>query len=240
MAGQPAPGEKEAWNADALMEGVRVGTGRGDFLAALEDRVKAQETQWAPLLQLHFPHQLDDYPNKVLVETEQRFFKKEPMDVPGYSDMAAKRRELLPQRLEARKSIGVDRLRGQAGLGRTEELQQKVRTAEEQLGGTSASLKAIRLRLRRQIRGGAPAGLEETGSGGHVSMEPVVGWSTMGSQEEGLQGVVGGFPRRRRGRTSGPSQERKEALKRRFLKAGQGGGLKLATSRSGRSSMREW
>lgn len=55
LAGQPAPGEKEAWNADALMEGVRAGTGRGDFLAALEDRVKAEETQWAPLLQLHFP-----------------------------------------------------------------------------------------------------------------------------------------------------------------------------------------
>ena len=41
LAGQPAPGEKEARNADALMEGVRAGTRRGDFLAALEDRVKA-------------------------------------------------------------------------------------------------------------------------------------------------------------------------------------------------------
>ena len=80
MAGQPAPGEKEAWNTDALMDGVRVGTGRRDFLAALEDRVKADETQWAPLLQLHFPDLLDDYLNKVLVETGQRFFKKEPMD----------------------------------------------------------------------------------------------------------------------------------------------------------------
>ena len=49
LAGQPAPGEKEAWNADALMEGV----GRGDFWAALEDRVKSEDTQWAPLLQLH-------------------------------------------------------------------------------------------------------------------------------------------------------------------------------------------
>ena len=28
LAGQPAPGEKEAWNADASMEGVRAGTGR--------------------------------------------------------------------------------------------------------------------------------------------------------------------------------------------------------------------
>ena len=69
LAGQPAPGEKEAWNADALMEGVRAGTGRRDFLAASEDRVKAEETQWAPLLQLHFPDLLDDYLNKVLVET---------------------------------------------------------------------------------------------------------------------------------------------------------------------------
>ena len=51
---EPAPVEKEAWNADALMEGVRAGSGRSDFLAALEDRVKAEKTQWAPLLQLHF------------------------------------------------------------------------------------------------------------------------------------------------------------------------------------------
>ena len=78
------------------------GTGRGDFLAALEDRVKAEEC--APLLQLHFPDLLDDYLNKVLVETGQRFFKKEPMDAPDYADMAARRRELLPHRLEARKT----------------------------------------------------------------------------------------------------------------------------------------
>ena len=93
LAGQPAPGEKEAWNAE--------------FLAALEDRVKAEG---APLLQLHFPDQLDDYLNKVLVETGQRFFKKEPVDAPGYSDLAARRRELLTQRLEARNNIGEDRL----------------------------------------------------------------------------------------------------------------------------------
>ena len=43
LAGQPASGEREAWNADALMEGVRVGTKRSEFLAALEDRVKAEE-----------------------------------------------------------------------------------------------------------------------------------------------------------------------------------------------------
>ena len=80
LAGQTAPGEKEAWNADALMEGARVGTGRAICLAALEDRVKAEEMQWAPLLQLHFPDKLGDYLHKVLVETGQRFFKKEPMD----------------------------------------------------------------------------------------------------------------------------------------------------------------
>ena len=51
-------------------------------MAVLEDRVKAEETQWTPLLQLHFPDLLDDYLNKVLVEMEQRFFKKEPMDSP--------------------------------------------------------------------------------------------------------------------------------------------------------------
>ena len=43
LAGQPASGEREAWNADALMEGVRVGTKRSEFLAALEDRVGAEE-----------------------------------------------------------------------------------------------------------------------------------------------------------------------------------------------------
>ena len=127
LAGQPAPGEKEAWNADALVEGVRAVAGRGDFLAALEDRVKAVETQWAPLLQLHFPDQLDDYLNKVLVETGQRFFKNEPMDASGYADLAARRRELLTQRLEARKNIGEDRLQGQKGVERSEELQQRVR-----------------------------------------------------------------------------------------------------------------
>ena len=75
------------------------------------------------------------------------------MDAPGCSDLAAKRRELLSQRLEARKSIGVDRLRGQHGLGRLEELEQKVRTAEEQVASTSAFLKAIRVRMRRRRQG---------------------------------------------------------------------------------------
>ena len=112
LAGQPASGEREAWNADALMEGVRVGTKRSEFLAALEDRVGAEEARWTPLLQLHNPDLLDDYLNKILVETGQRFFKKGPMDAPDYSDLAAKRRELLAQRLEARKSIGEDRLLG--------------------------------------------------------------------------------------------------------------------------------
>ena len=139
LAGQPASGEKESWNADAFMEGVRAGTWRGDFLAALEDRVKAEEMQLAPLLQLHFPDQLDDYLNKVLVETVQRFFKKEPMDAPGCADLAARRRELLKQQLEARKNIGEDRLQGQDGMERSEELQQKVRIAEEQLARTSSN-----------------------------------------------------------------------------------------------------
>ena len=110
LAGQPAPGEREAWNADALMEGVRgVGTKRSEFLSALEDRVRAEEARWTPVLELHYPDLLDDYLNEILVETGQRFFKKEPMDAPDYSDLAAKRRELLVQRLEARKSIGEDR-----------------------------------------------------------------------------------------------------------------------------------
>ena len=149
LAGQPAPGEREAWNADALMEGVRVGTKRSEFLAALEDRVRAEEARWTPLLELHYPDLLDDYLNEILVETGQRFFKKEPMDAPDYSDLAAKRRELLAQRLEARKSIGEDRLLGQEGV---ESAEVRVRTAEEQLANTSAILKTIRLRLRRRIQ----------------------------------------------------------------------------------------
>ena len=127
--------------------------GRADFLAALEQRVKAEEAQWSPLEQLHYPDKLNDYINKALVETGQRFFKKEPMDAPGYSDLAAQRREFLSQRLEARKSIGVDRLRGQDGLDRLEELERKVRIAEEQLASTSAVLKAIRVRMRRRRQG---------------------------------------------------------------------------------------
>ena len=82
-----------------------------------------------------------------------RFFKKEPRNAPGYSDLAAKRREFLSQRLEARKSDGADRLRGQDGLERLEELERKVRTAEEQLASTSAVLKTIRVRMRRRRQG---------------------------------------------------------------------------------------
>ena len=83
LAGQPASGEREAWNADALMEGVRVGTKRSEFLAALEDRVGAEEARWTPLLQLHYPDLLDDDLNEILVETGQRFFKKETDGRPG-------------------------------------------------------------------------------------------------------------------------------------------------------------
>ena len=78
------------------MEGVKVGTGRADFLAALEQRVKAEEAQRSPLLQLHYLDKLNDYINKALVETGQRFFKMGPTDAPGYSDLAAQRREFLP------------------------------------------------------------------------------------------------------------------------------------------------
>ena len=70
------------------------------------------QAQWAPLLQLHFPDLLDDYLDNVLVETGQRLFKKEPMDAPSYADFAARRRELLKNRLEARKDIREDRLQG--------------------------------------------------------------------------------------------------------------------------------
>ena len=117
------------------------------------------------------------------------------MDAPDYSDLAAKRRELLAQRLEARKSIGEDRLLGQEGVEIAEELQQRVRTAKEQLARTSVILKTIRLRLRRRRQSfflrGAQVGVEETGFGGHFSMESLARRETLGSQEERLQGDVG-------------------------------------------------
>ena len=47
-------------------------------------------------------------------------------------------------------------------------------------------------------------------------------------------------PRERRGRTSGPSQEQKEAWGRRFSKAGRIGGLRPETLRRGRSSRQRW
>ena len=83
LAGQPAPGEREAWNADALMEGVRVGTKRSEFLSALEDRVGAEEARWTPLLELHYPDLLDDYLNEILVETGQRFLQERTDGRPG-------------------------------------------------------------------------------------------------------------------------------------------------------------
>ena len=127
-----------------------MGIKRSEFLAALEDRVGAEEARWTLLLELHYPDLLDDYLNEILVKTGQRFFKKEPMDAPDYSDFAAERRELLAQRLEARKSFGEDCLLRQEGVESAEELQQRVRTAEEQLASISAILKALRLRLRRR------------------------------------------------------------------------------------------
>ena len=177
---------------------VRAGTGRGDFLAALEDRVKAEETQWAPLLQLHFPDLLDGYLNKVLVETEQRFFKKEPMDAPGSADLAARRRELLKNRLVAKKDIGEDRLQGREGLGSSEELVQRVRAAEEQLARTSAALKAIRCRLRRRRQFFCEEELRLAWKRRDVAAtfrwSRLLGGRRWGGQKEGLQGVVGSTP----------------------------------------------
>ena len=129
------------------------------------------------------------------LETGQRFFKKEPMDAPDYSDLAAKRRELLAQRLEARKSIGEDRLLGQEGVESAEELQQRVRTAKEQLASTSAILKTIRLRLRRRRQSFYEEELrlawKRRDFSGHFSMESLARRETLGSQEERLQGDVG-------------------------------------------------
>ena len=129
------------------------------------------------------PRQTGRLPDKVLAETEQRFFKKEPMDAQGHSDLAAKRRELVFFKgLEARKSFGVDRLRGQDGL----------RTAEEQLASTSAFLKALRVRIQRRRQGFHEEVLrvawKRRDLAGYLSLEPASGRSTLGCREEGLQG----------------------------------------------------
>ena len=47
----------------------------------------------------------------------------------------------------------MDRLREQDGIDRLEELERKVRSAEEQLASTSAVLKATRVRMRRRRQG---------------------------------------------------------------------------------------
>ena len=175
------------------MEGVRAGAGRGDLLAALEDRVKAEETQLAPLIQLHFPDLSDDYLNKVLVETGQRFFKKEPMDAPGYADLALRRRELLKNRFEARKNIGEDRLQVQEGLESSEELLQRVRAAEEQLARTPAALKAIRCRLRRRRQSFYEEELRLAWK--RRDLAATFRWSRLlGGRRWGAQGVVGSTP----------------------------------------------
>ena len=197
--------------------------------------MNAEETQWAPL-QLHFKNLLDDYLNKVLVETGQRFFKKEPTDAPGHADLAARRRELLNHRLEARKDIGEDRLQGQEELERSEELQQRVRAAEEQLARTSAALKAIRCRLRRRRQSFYEEELRLAWK--RRDLAATFRWSRL--LEGPRRGTTGRcrqhYPRERRGRSSGPSRERKEAWGRRFSKTGRIGGLRPETLRRGRRS----
>ena len=128
------------------------------------------------------PRQTGRLPDKVLAETEQRFFKKEPMDAQDHSDLAAKRRELrffIGWRRE--RVSGVDRLRGQDGL----------RTAEEQLASTSAFLKAIRVQMLRRRQGFYEEVLrtawKRRDMAGHLSLEPASGRSTLGCREEGLQ-----------------------------------------------------
>ena len=182
-------------------------------MAALKDRMKAEETQWAP----HFQYLLDDYLNKVLVETVQRFFEKEPMDAPGYADLVARRRELLTHRND----IGEDRLQEQEGLERSEELQQRVRVAEEQLARASAVLKAIRcLSMKRSSDWPGKDVTWRPLSDGVVCWVAVVG-ATWRRRQHSL--------RERRGRTSGPSREQKEAWERRFSKTGRIGGLRPET-----------
>ena len=123
-----------------------------ECLAALEDRAGAEEARWTlALLQLHYPDLLDDYLNKILVETGQRFFKKEPMDAADYSDLATKAEGATCAAARGQEEHWRRSPSGAGGcVESAEELQQRVRTAQEQLANTSATLKTIRLRLRRR------------------------------------------------------------------------------------------
>ena len=59
-----------------------------DFL----DRVKAEEMQWAPLLQLHFSDQLDDYLNKGSDRDGEAILQERTRWMPpGYADLADKK-----------------------------------------------------------------------------------------------------------------------------------------------------
>ena len=204
--------------------------------------MRMEESQWSPLLQLHNPDQLDDHLNKIKVETGQRFFKKEPMDAPGCSDLAAKRRELLSQRLEARKSIGVGRLReswtGAHGAARAggPHLQRNSWPALQSLSRQFGCGCVVGGGL---LRRGSSVWPGRDGRGSHFSLEPSVGRSTLGRQERGTAGRCRRrcLPRRL-ARMSGPSQGLKEVWAPRFLAAGQSGERRRVTSRSSRCSAR--
>ena len=118
LAGQLAPQKREAWNADALMEGVRA-RARDELTSWQHWSNESRRKRSSGHLSFnctHHPDKLNDYINKVLVETGQRFFKREPIDAPGYSDLAAQRREFLSQRLEARRVSGWTAFGSRTGL----------------------------------------------------------------------------------------------------------------------------
>ena len=158
-------------------------------MAALEDRVKTEEAQWSPLLQLHYPDKLDDYLNMILVETGQRFFKKELMDAPGCSDLAAKRRELLSHRLEARKNIGGPSSRA----GWTWATGRYLSKRSELRRNSWTALRLFSRRSGCECVVGDMVFMKKSAvwPGREASLEQAVGWPTMGRKEEGLQGVDG-------------------------------------------------
>ena len=121
VEGHPALGERESWNSGALVEGVRVGSGRADILAALEDRVEDGACRSG--------HRFFNFTTRTnWVVTSTRFWLRQGSGssrksrwIPRRTARTCQRSagELLSQRLEARKRIGVDAsFVQQDGLGR--------------------------------------------------------------------------------------------------------------------------
>ena len=190
LAGQPAPGEREAWNADALMEGVRVGTKRSEFLSALEDRVRAEEARWTPLLELHYPDLLDDYLNEILVETGQRLLQERADGRPGLLRLSGEEEGASCAAAGGQEEHWRRSPSGAGGCGELggapAESSHSKRAAGQHISDFESNTVAVTETKTVLLRRRAEVGVEETGLGGHFSLESIAWWETLGSQEERL------------------------------------------------------